>query len=78
MKLRKADTEATPVAQPAPGAAVIADRFKLDVDTSVKQDAAGVGKTAAAMALVGTLAAIALLGVTAALMYVNWTAIANA
>lgn len=78
MKLRKAETEATTVAQPVAGAAVIADRFKLDVDSSAEKGPAGVGKTAAMLALIGTLVAIALLGVTAALMYTNWTAIANA
>lgn len=78
MKLRKAETESTPVAQPTAGSAVIADRFKLDVAPAAGNDPSGIGKTAAMLALIGTLAAIALLGVTAVLMYTNWNAIANA
>ena len=73
MKLRKTGSDdQTTVATTAPtGGAVIADRFKLDVDPNAgKPD--GVGKTSALMALLGSLAAIAMLGVVAGLMYLNW------
>ena len=73
MKLRKTGSDdQTTVATTAPtGGAVIADRFKLDVDPNAgKPD--GVGKTSALIALLGSLAAIAMLGVVAALMYLNW------
>ena len=50
---------------------MIADRFKLDMDTNAgKPD--GVGKTAALIALLGSLATIAMLGIVAGLMYMNW------
>ena len=77
MKLRKADTESTAPAPAPAGSAVIADRFKLDVDPNAGAGLAGVGKTSAMIALIGSLLAIALLGTSAALMYVNWEAIAN-
>lgn len=73
MKLRKTGSDdQTTVATTAPtGGAVIADRFKLDVDPNAgKPD--GVGKTSALIALLGSLAAIAMLGVVAGLMYLNW------
>ncbi len=73
MKLRKTGSDdQTTVATSAPmGGAVIADRFKLDMDPNAgKPD--GVGKTSALIALLGSLAAIAMLGVVAALMYLNW------
>ena len=71
MKLRKTGSdEQTTTAAPT-GGAVIADRFKLDVDPSVgKPD--GVGKTSALLALLGSLATIAMLGIVAGLMYLNW------
>ncbi len=56
---------------------MIADRFKLDVDQDAGKPA-GVGKTSALVALIGSLVAIALLGATAALMYMNWELIQNA
>ncbi len=79
MKLRKTGSdEHTTIAAPAPaGGAVIADRFKLDVDPNAGKPA-GVGKTSALIALLGSLAAIALLGTVAALMYMNWELIQNA
>ena len=73
MKLRKTGSDdQTTVATSAPtGGAVIADRFKLDIDPNAgKPD--GVGKTSALIALLGSLAAIAMLGVVAGLMYLNW------
>ncbi len=71
MKLRKTGSEEqTTVAAPT-GGAVIADRFKLDMDPNAgKPD--GVGKTSALIALLSSLAAIAMLGVVAGLMYMNW------
>ena len=71
MKLRKTGSdEQTTTAAPT-GGAVIADRFKLDMDPNAgKPD--GVGKTSALIALLGSLAAIAMLGVVAGLMYMNW------
>ena len=73
MKLRKtgSDEQTTVVATQTTGGAVIADRFKLDMDPNAgKPD--GVGKTSALIALLGSLAAIAMLGVVAGLMYLNW------
>jgi len=68
MKLKKSDSvEMEPI---APGGAVIADRFKLDVpavDDGPKESA--IGATIGALA---ALAAAAMLGAAAALMYVNW------
>lgn len=54
------------------GGAIIADRFKLDVDPRAGKGPAGVGKTAALSALIAALLTTALIGATAALMYVNW------
>ncbi len=71
MKLKKSEPAAPAPATPAPGGAVIADRFKLDVD-SASSGPAGVGKTAAMCALIGSLASIAVLGVVAWLLYQNW------
>ena len=74
MKLKKSDKGAEPAAPAAPGTggAVIADRFKLDVGDSASNGPAGVGKTAAMCALIGTLVSIAILGVVAWLLYQNW------
>ncbi len=74
MKLKKSDNGAEPAALAAPGTggAVIADRFKLDIDAGVSKGPAGVGKTAAMCALIGTLVSIAILGVVAWLLYQNW------
>ena len=73
MKLRKTGSDdQTTVATPSPtGGAVIADRFKLDMDPNAGNPN-GVGKTSALIALLGSLAAIAMLGVVAGLMYLNW------
>ena len=74
MKLKKSDdgvdTSASTV--PASGGAVIADRFKLDIDAGASKGPAGVGKTAAMCALIGTLVSIAVIGVVAWLLYQNW------
>ena len=74
MKLKKSDSGSPQPSAPAPsaGGAVIADRFKLDVDDGAGKDPAGVGKTAAMCALIGSLACIAMLGVVAWLLYQNW------
>ena len=73
MKLKKSDSGAEASASPAPaGGAVIADRFKLDIDNGAGKGPAGVGKTAAMCALIGTLTCIALVGVVAWLLYQNW------
>ena len=72
MKLKKADEGAEPLAPVAPtGGAVIADRFKLDVDDGAKGPP-GVGKVGATCALIGSLVAIAALGIVAWLLYQNW------
>ena len=72
MKLKKADDGAETPAPAAPtGGAVIADRFKLDVDDGAKGPA-GVGKVGATCALIGSLVAIAALGIVAWLLYQNW------
>ena len=72
MKLKKSDDGAETTAPAAPtGGAVIADRFKLDVDDGAKGPA-GVGKVGATCALIGSLAAIAALGIVAWLIFQNW------
>ena len=72
MKLKKSDDGAETPAPAAPtGGAVIADRFKLDVDDGAKGPA-GVGKVGATCALIGSLAAIAALGIVAWLIFQNW------
>ena len=72
MKLKKSDDGVDTSAPAAPtGGAVIADRFKLDVDDGAKGPA-GVGKVGATCALIGSLAAIAALGVVAWLIFQNW------
>ena len=74
MKLKKSDdgvdTSASTV--PASGGAVIADRFKLDVDDGASKGPAGVGKMGAMCALIGSLASIAALALIAWLLYQNW------
>ena len=73
MKLKKSDdVGAEAPTLPTTGGAVIADRFKLDVDAGASKGPAGVGKTAAMCALIGTLVSIAVLGVVAWLLYQNW------
>ena len=72
MKLKKSDDGAeTPVPAAPTGGAVIADRFKLDVDDGAKGPA-GVGKVGATCALIGSLVAIAALGIVAWLIFQNW------
>ena len=72
MKLKKSDDGVDTSAPAAPtGGAVIADRFKLDVDDGAKGPA-GVGKVGATCALIGSLAAIAALGIVAWLIFQNW------
>ncbi len=56
---------------PAAGGAVIADRFKLDVEPEVKTTA-GVNKTATSIAMFAALVSLGLMGTVAALMYFNW------
>ncbi len=74
MKLKKADdgAESFAPASPAMGGAVIADRFKLDVDDGASKGPAGVGKVGAMFALIASLASIAALGFVAWLLYQNW------
>ena len=69
MKIKK--NSSSEGAAPSSGGAIIADRFKLDVDPRA-QGPAGVGKTAATIAMVAALISMALMGAVAALMYVNW------
>ena len=71
MKLRKSGSAEQTTAAAPTGGAVIADRFKLDMDPNAGKPE-GVGKTSALIALLGSIAAIAMLGVVAGLMYVNW------
>ncbi|MBQ6007754.1 MAG: hypothetical protein IJL17_04400 [Kiritimatiellae bacterium] len=72
MKLKKAEEGAETLTPVAPaGGAVIADRFKLDVDDGAKGPP-GVGKVGATCALIGSLVAIAALGIVAWLLYQNW------
>ena len=74
MKLKKSDEGAEPSAPAAPvtGGAVIADRFKLDLDDGSSKGPAGVGKVGAMCALIGSLASIVALGLVAWLLYQNW------
>jgi len=74
MKLRKADdgAELSAPAAPSTGGAVIADRFKLDLDDGASKGPAGVSKMGAMFALIGSLASIAMLGLVAWLLYQNW------
>jgi hypothetical protein len=74
MKLKKSDdgVDTTAPTMPATGGAVIADRFKLDVDDGASKGPAGVGKVGAMCALIGSLASIAALGIIAWLLYQNW------
>ena len=74
MKLKKSDdgVDTSAPAMPASGGAVIADRFKLDVDDGASKGPAGVGKVGAMCALIGSLASIAALGIIAWLLYQNW------
>jgi hypothetical protein len=59
------------------GGAIIADRFKLDIDPN-----AGKAKAPAGGAVIGALIcsiiALALVATTATLMYMNWELIKNA
>ena len=72
MKLKKADEGAETLAPVAPtGGAVIADRFKLDVDEGAKGPS-GMSTVGAACTLVASLVAIAALGIVAWLLYQNW------
>ena len=71
MKLRKSGSDEQTTAAAPTGGAVIADRFKLDMDPYAGKPE-GVGKTSALIALLGSIAAIAMLGVVAGLMYANW------
>ena len=79
MKLKTAETTAAEPAAQTTGTAVIADRFKLDVDPrAANAGPKGTSKVAAAIALTAALVAAALIGAAAALMYVNWGVIADA
>ena len=73
MKLKKSDdgVDTSAPTVPATGGAVIADRFKLDVDDGAKGPP-GVGKVGATCALIGSLVAIAALGIVAWLIFQNW------
>ena len=70
MKIKKNSVPESPA--PSTGGAVIADRFRLDLDPNAGKGPAGVGKTAAAIAMTAALISTALMGAVAALMYVNW------
>ena len=74
MKLKKSDdgVDTSAPTMPTVGGAVIADRFKLDVDDGASKGPAGVGKVGAMCALIGSLASIAALGFIAWLLYQNW------
>ncbi|MGN0852841.1 MAG: hypothetical protein ACI4Q3_05645 [Kiritimatiellia bacterium] len=78
MKLRKSENEPAPAATATQtGGAVIADRFKLDIDMNASKGSSGVGTAASMVALICSLASIAMLGTVAALMYMNWELIEN-
>ena len=77
MKLKKAETTETVDMNSATDSAVIADRFRLDVEP-VSPGASGVSKGAALIALLASLAAAAMVGAVAAMMYLNWELIAGA
>ena len=74
MKLKKSDDGVDTVgpAMSTTGGAVIADRFKLDVDDGASKGPAGVGKVGAMFALIASLASVAALGFTAWLLYQHW------
>ena len=59
------------------GGAIIADRFKLDVDPNANKPQAPAGG-AVIGALICSVIALALVAATAALMYMNWELIKNA
>lgn len=67
MTLKKLDSE-----KPVGSAPAIPSRFQLDADADAAKGPAGVGRTGALIALLGSLAALVLLGVTAALTYTSW------
>ena len=71
MKLKKNNTQ-TSAAPAQQGGAIIADRFRLDVDPNAGRGPEGVSKTAATVAMIAALVTTALMGAVAALMYVNW------
>lgn len=78
MKLRKSAEAEMPAAQPAAGGgAVIADRFKLDVDDGAGRKG-GVGKGGALVALLGAVASLAALVFVAWMLYQNWVLLQNA
>ena len=77
MKLKKAETTETVDMNSATDSAVIADRFRLDVEP-VSPGFSGVSKGAALIALLASLAAAAMVGAVAAMMYLNWELIAGA
>jgi len=79
MKLKRSDASENDELATAPttGTAIIADRFKLDMEPAAAGPA-GVNKTAALIAFLASLAAAAMVGAVAAMMYVNWELIANA
>ena len=79
MKLKKADDGAENPAPAAPstGGAVIADRFKLDIDEGASKGPAGVGKVGAMCALIGSLLSLAALGFVVWRLYENWELLKN-
>lgn len=79
MKLKKSDAGEIDGSTTAAttGSAIIADRFKLDMEP-VDKGPQGVNKIAALIAFLASLAAAAMVGAVAAMMYVNWELIANA
>lgn len=77
MKLKKAAEAEMPAAQPAAGGgAVIADRFKLDMDDGAGRK--GAGKGGALVALLGAVASLAALVFVAWMLYQNWVLLQNA
>lgn len=72
MKLKRTQEPETIAPMPAVGGgAVIADRFRLDIEADAASRASGASTIGAVAALVCSLLAIALVGATAWLIYQN-------
>ena len=78
MKLKTSAEAEMPAAQPAAGGgAVIADRFKLDMDDGAGRKA-GAGQGGAFVALLGAVASLAALVFVAWMLHQNWVLLQNA
>lgn len=79
MKLKKSSLNQAEAAGATAGAggAVIANRFRLDVDPHAAKTPPPPGKAATIAAFCGALIVIVLLGTISTLMIVNWNTIAD-